>query len=381
MAGNDVFPNDTTDGLFPTIESIAYEYANFYALNKDNPLGDSSFVKVENIFHPKDELLFKVSFSETVYATGAPQLKLDIGGQDRYAVLSSGSGTHELWFKYTVQDLDHDLNGISISKDALVKNGGSIANAKGQLLQGFETSNHGQNIPVDFKASDPDQTLSISAGGLPVIDLGAIGQLIKPVQVEGKWYYLLDRDKNGGLDEGDAITYRDLTKDMNWNADGSPKRVDWFPTGENGELHGLVKALLPATTVATKSSGATDLFVDPTNQMSLVVDKSAQHLYVEPTPIAGTAVDSPTQKNENYDGLAAIWDAFNGNWTGFKSYSTTDQSLSGIPADWDYAVLKNGGKVWAPSGSPGYQSTFTLSSGMGWHQKVDELAYTVFEVI
>lgn len=67
-----------------------------------------------------------ISFSETVSVSGSPQLKLETGTTDRYAVYASGSGSSSLSFSYTVQagDTNADLDYVDTS--SLELNGGSI---------------------------------------------------------------------------------------------------------------------------------------------------------------------------------------------------------------------------------------------------------------
>lgn len=66
---------------------------------------------------------FTVNFSETVVVTGCPSncpyITLDVGGQTRQAYYASGSGTSALTFTYTPVVGDVDLDGISISSNAV----------------------------------------------------------------------------------------------------------------------------------------------------------------------------------------------------------------------------------------------------------------------
>lgn len=67
-----------------------------------------------------------VIFSEAVSVTGSPRILLETGLNDRYATYTSGSGTNELIFAYSVQagDTSADLDYKSTS--ALSLNGGTI---------------------------------------------------------------------------------------------------------------------------------------------------------------------------------------------------------------------------------------------------------------
>ena len=55
-----------------------------------------------------------VTFSEPVVVTGAPELKLDVGGQTRHARYHSGSGSTSLVFRYSVTQFETDTDGISV---------------------------------------------------------------------------------------------------------------------------------------------------------------------------------------------------------------------------------------------------------------------------
>ena len=63
--------------------------------------------------------------------TGSPQLQLETGSTDRYAIYSSGSGTNTLSFQYTVQAGDSSADLDQHSSSALTLNGGTIKDAAG----------------------------------------------------------------------------------------------------------------------------------------------------------------------------------------------------------------------------------------------------------
>ena len=71
-----------------------------------------------------------VDFDRAVTATGKPQVALTIGTQTRHATLSAWS-RESLYFEYTVQRPDRDEDGISITANALLLNGGTIKAADG----------------------------------------------------------------------------------------------------------------------------------------------------------------------------------------------------------------------------------------------------------
>ena len=71
-----------------------------------------------------------VRFDQAVTATGEPQVALTVGTQTRYATFFAW-GSQSLYFDYTVQEADRDEDGISISSDALLLNGGTITATEG----------------------------------------------------------------------------------------------------------------------------------------------------------------------------------------------------------------------------------------------------------
>ena len=73
-----------------------------------------------------DEIQVGLTFSEAVTVTGAPQLTLDVGGQNRTAEYSEGTTTTQLLFAYTVAPGDEDTDGIAVVANSLALNGGAI---------------------------------------------------------------------------------------------------------------------------------------------------------------------------------------------------------------------------------------------------------------
>ena len=58
--------------------------------------------------------------------TGAPQLSINVGGQNRTAAYSAGSGNVQLKFTYMVAAGDEDTDGIAVVANSLALNGGAI---------------------------------------------------------------------------------------------------------------------------------------------------------------------------------------------------------------------------------------------------------------
>ena len=65
--------------------------------NVSSTTGDGSYKEGETI-------AIKITFSENVTVTGTPQLTLETGGSDAVVNYSSGTGTTNLIFNYTIAD-------------------------------------------------------------------------------------------------------------------------------------------------------------------------------------------------------------------------------------------------------------------------------------
>ncbi len=169
---------------------------------------------------------------------------------------------------------------------------------------------------TDMAASDI--AISGSQAGKAVIDLGADGKLIAPVQVEGKWYYHWDRSgdgtkaNSGSLNNGtDRVTHDVLdgifTQDINGNVGGGGNTTDTY---RYATLDG-VKLALP-----TANGGM-----------------------VYPNGIGayqpGTTVQNGATNNPLYDDLLAIWDAHNGATTD-TSFTNGASNVNGTPSGWQY---------------------------------------------
>ncbi|GAG28085.1 unnamed protein product, partial [marine sediment metagenome] len=86
-------------------------------VSSTNPDGTYGVVETINII---------ISFSESVYVTGTPQLTLETGSADAVIDYTSGSGTSTLTFTYTVASGHSSPDLAYESVNALSLNGGSI---------------------------------------------------------------------------------------------------------------------------------------------------------------------------------------------------------------------------------------------------------------
>ncbi len=92
------------------------------------------------IYLTEQNLDFRFRFSKPVLVDtsgGTPRLRLQIGGNARFADYFSGSGSNTLTFRYTVQDSDFDDDGIELISP-LELNGGTMQDPAGNpALLGF----------------------------------------------------------------------------------------------------------------------------------------------------------------------------------------------------------------------------------------------------
>ena len=133
------------------------------------------------------------------------------------------------------------------------------------------------------------------------IDLGGTnGLLIRGAQADGNWYFVWDRDGDGM--HNDRGTYSTMS-------------------ALNGQTINGVSLTLPEFGMAAFSVG-----------------------YKPGTAVTGGGV------NPTYDGLLAIWDAYNGSGTG--TYQTAD-----LPTDWSTSFY------WSATPSPSGHANVNLNNG------------------
>ena len=83
-----------------------------------------------------EAIVVSVTFSEAVTVTGEPRVRLTVGSRDRWARYShSGSDGTVLFFVYRVKGSDRDEDGVSLKKNVVKLNGGSIADGDGNAAK------------------------------------------------------------------------------------------------------------------------------------------------------------------------------------------------------------------------------------------------------
>lgn len=142
--------------------------------------------------------------------------------------------------------------------------------------------------------------------GQTVIDLGLSWQLIKPVQVDGgKWYYVVDTNKDGSHDDNDRLTHDYLDGLFNHDINGVVNQSEKNADGNYGTTDIYRYATINGVKLALPTIGL----------------KGPYSYGYKP----GTALEG-SGDNANYDDLLAIWDAHNGTGTG--------TAIMGAPAGW-----------------------------------------------
>ncbi|WP_341686309.1 Ig-like domain-containing protein, partial [Limnohabitans sp.] len=201
----------------------------------------------------------------------------------------------------------------------------STASGSGNLVVGVRSggvSDAAGNALAQAAQADAQPYL-IQKAGDEVIDLGSHGQLILGLQVEGNWYYVLDRgpDPDGVLDFADRISMDDL-----------------LAAGLNSGTFNGVQLQLPSLGL----QGAATEGAKP-----------------------GTAVSSPSETNSTYDGLLAIWDAYNGSsletfldpsWP----WPAPGQYWSSTTIDGSPTYLNQWGQVWSSDGASQYYAVLQV---------------------
>ncbi|MEY3628177.1 MAG: hypothetical protein RL163_2677, partial [Pseudomonadota bacterium] len=165
-------------------------------------------------------------------------------------------------------------------------------------------------------------------GPAPVIDLGAFGKLIAPVQVDGgKTYYYWDLSGDGTTQGADGTDHNFLDAIFRFDAAGNPNSgTDTTKDYRFASINGVTLALptlgLTSQSPSPVSSGGGNAFT----QFSGTAVGNAN-------PALGSAAE-----NTAFDDYMAIWDAYNG--------VGTTAADAGSPPAWHYNSGK-GEHFWA----------------------------------
>lgn len=97
-------------------------------IQTSGPTISSLIEPINGTYADGSNILLQVNFSEPVIVSGSPRIRLNIGGNTRFATYSNGTTTSGLEFSYTVQAGENDSDGIQITGDSIELNSGSIKN-------------------------------------------------------------------------------------------------------------------------------------------------------------------------------------------------------------------------------------------------------------
>jgi ribonuclease PH len=166
-----------------------------------------------------------------------------------------------------------------------------------------------------------------AVAGDAVIDLGANGKLIAPVQVEGNWYYFWDRSGNGVADSADLAMHSDVDPIFNKDINGN------VHTGATNDTYRY--ATLNGVKVALPRFGATYTGDLPLNPQYEQFNGTA-------ATIGGTSIP--------YDDMMAIWDINNG--------TSTAKYQTGLPSGW------SGASWWMTASMSSFGGNYVVTSNM-----------------
>lgn len=129
----------------------------------------SVFVPAADTYTVGETLGFTVNYTDTVNVTGLPYLTVTIGNQIRQAGYTSGTGSNQLVFEYTILNGDVDDNGISIG--AINLNSGAIRSTGGDdAVNALTSVGNTSGVQVDAESPVVDIVLVSSSGSFELGD-------------------------------------------------------------------------------------------------------------------------------------------------------------------------------------------------------------------
>jgi uncharacterized repeat protein (TIGR02059 family) len=192
-----------------------------------------------------------------------------------------------------------------------------------------------QDVAGNDAATRTDQSVTNNSTSAPqagdgVLSLGTFGNLLAPVQVEGKWYYIWDYNGNGIAESSGSS---DSTS-INWMQTNMFQGQTITPSNRTTEINGLT-IMLPTAGYANTIPAA--------------------GIRIPGTAATNTlAYQTGTNSNPTYDDYAAIWDQYNGTGTGSGSGAT----VSSHGQTWAFGTYLS-----ATEDALGNNFAFSLNSG------------------
>ena len=121
--GEDASPlRDTASNNAPGFSAQMARNDTTSAAITSDPGSDMTYA-VRDAYYRRDVIELGVTFGEPVTVAGSPELKFDIGSDEKKVRYVGGSGTTTLTFRYTVAEGDLAANGLSIPTGVLSGNG------------------------------------------------------------------------------------------------------------------------------------------------------------------------------------------------------------------------------------------------------------------
>ena len=231
----------------------------------------SSLTIASGSYKEGDNLDVTVNFSETVVVTGTPQIALDIGGSQKYAVYTEGTDSEAFTFRYTVQGGLNDTDGIVVTSP-LQLNSGAIEDATGNDLSPLtftSPSNLGE-VLVDTTAPEISSVTVISGSYKEGDNLDVTVNFSETVVVTGT--------PQIALDIGGSQKYAVYTEGTDSEAFTFRYRVE---AGLN-DTDGIGVTSLQLNSGAIEDATGNDLspltFTSPSNLGEVLVDTTAPEI-------------------------------------------------------------------------------------------------------
>jgi hypothetical protein len=124
---------------------------------------------VNGSYGVSQSISFEITFSESIFVSGTPQLELETGSTDRFANYTSGSGSSVLTFEYIVNSGDSSSDLDYKATTSLTENGGSIRDAASNdsvlTLPAVGTLAAAEAIVIDAAAPSVSSLLIATADG------------------------------------------------------------------------------------------------------------------------------------------------------------------------------------------------------------------------
>ena len=289
----------------------------------------------------------------TVSSVTASPTTVNEGSNEVLSVnLSSTAGNASLSYAITGTGITTGDFGTAVFSNSVTLNGDGTLNvptgvssftitlpvSSDSTTEGSETASF--NVGGQSASVVINDTSTSSPAGQSVISLGTLGQLIKPIQVEGHWYYVWDRNSDGIHGGGDHITMDALETLAGIGNIGESNRTFTL----NG-----VQLRLPTDGLAdsTLTSGGFNRGTSWSN--------------------ATLGWNTDPSSNATYDDLYAIWDAFNGTGSG--------TNMTGAPSGWRTSGY------WSATPSASGHAYVNLGPGSVTDYSDGNSYYVAFEVL